>query len=336
MAGNSRYARIVDVAVYLPETRVSTEDVVSRLAELNPGLDLPRGLIAQMTGVRYLHVAPSGWSAAELAAAAAQQVLESCGRDVADIDLLIFAAASMSVLEPAMAHLVADLLGARCPVFDMRNSCNSVVNAIEVANALITAGRYRRVLIVAGEHMTPMGQWSVDSPEEVTGALVSHTASDGGAALVLEDSDDPGVLRTAAYAESTAWRTKVASLQARADGIRVGPFVVEGNGVRDLMEGWAGDWAAREVAEFGLVASEFAFVGVHQPYTDFMPDACEKLGIDERQTVPVVADHGNLASVGLPLQFMIAREESRVRRGDLVALVSFATGVSIGVAVFRW
>ncbi|MEU9305517.1 hypothetical protein [Streptomyces sp. NPDC048269] len=49
--------------------------------------------------------------------------------------------------EPAHAHIVAAKTGLPCPVFDVSNACNGVLNALEVADALIRCGRCRRILV---------------------------------------------------------------------------------------------------------------------------------------------------------------------------------------------
>ncbi|MGW2289515.1 hypothetical protein [Streptomyces phaeochromogenes] len=56
--------------------------------------------------------------------------------------------------EPATAHVVADKLGLRCPAFDLKNARNGVLNALEVADAFIRAGQYRRVLVATAEVST--------------------------------------------------------------------------------------------------------------------------------------------------------------------------------------
>ncbi|MBB5957320.1 3-oxoacyl-[acyl-carrier-protein] synthase-3 [Saccharothrix tamanrassetensis] len=332
------WARMVGVAAHLPERRTSSADIEARLAELNPGLDVPRDFIERMSGVRYRHTAPEGWTAAELAAAAAGKLLADCGRDIADVDLLIFAATSMSVIEPATAHIVANLLGASCPVFDVKNACNSVFNAIEVADAMISAGRYRRVLIACGEWLSPVIRWQAKDGDlrDYFEVALSHTVSDAGAAVLLEAADAPGVLRTAAHADSSAWDAAAATIAVTPGASRLGAFRVDAMRLQRVFLDIDTGLVDRAFEPLGLVLSDFAVVCVHQPYTGLLPQFAERLGLTDDQMVPVVAEHGNVAAAGLLLQLTKAVESGRVRRGDLVALVGLASGTSIGIAVVRW
>src|SRR6185437_1487240 len=117
----------------------------------SPGFGVPRGIVQSTTGIRSRAVADEGVNCSDLAASAAVRVLRKTGTRPDEVDLLIFASASQDLLEPATANIVQEKTGTRCPVFDLKNACNSFLNALEVGSALIQAGGYRRVLITVGE-----------------------------------------------------------------------------------------------------------------------------------------------------------------------------------------
>jgi 3-oxoacyl-[acyl-carrier-protein] synthase-3 len=151
-------ARIAGLGVYLPERTRSTAETERDLRDANPSLKLPTGLIHRMTGVESVHVREDGWQTSDLAVAAARIALEE---SPGGIDLVIFAAASQDLIEPATSHIVAAKLGLECPVMDIKNACNSVINAMEGATALITSGQYRRVLFACGDEPSEAVRWSL-------------------------------------------------------------------------------------------------------------------------------------------------------------------------------
>lgn len=332
------HARVVDVAVHLPDAGMTTAEVEARLAELNDGLVPPPGMIERFTGVGYRHIAPDGWMASDLAVAAARKLLASCGRDVSEIDLIIFAATSADTVEPATAHIVAAKLGARCPVFDLKNACNSVINAIEVANALISGGHYGRVLIACGERLTIATRWRLDSVDELVTAGASHTLSDAGAALLLEASDTPGVLAHRSVAESAAWSTTAMPVMVGADGadLRVGAFEIKTFELLAALDRADIAPLIDAVAGLGLTMADFPVVCVHQAALPYLWTFCERAGIRRESTVVTIAEHGNVASASLPLQLTVAAQAGRLRRGDPVALVGLGSGLSLGIVVLRW
>ncbi|MGA5699445.1 3-oxoacyl-ACP synthase III family protein [Peterkaempfera bronchialis] len=337
-AGAARHARVAEVATHLPEDGMTSAQVEARLAELNPGLVPPPGLIERLTGVRYRHLAPDDWMASDLAAAAVRKLLDSCGRDLADIDLLIFAATSADVIEPATAHIVAEKLGARCPVFDLSNACNSVVNAIEVADALICAGHYDRILIACGERVTLAAQWRLSGLDELFTVGASHTVSDAGAALLLEASDRPGVLAHRFTAESAAWPTTVVPVQRdRQTGVlTAGRFQVRSMELLAALDRADLTPLLDAVTGLGMTMADFAVVCVHQAALPYLAPFCERAGIPLDRTVVTIADHGNVASASLPLQLVTAVETGRLKRGDHALLIGLASGLSLGAMVLRW
>ena len=151
-------SRIAGLGVFLPETTRSTVQTELDLRAVNPGLKLATGLIHRLTGVERVHTRDDGWQTSDLAVAASGIALaESPGT----IDLVIFASASQDLIEPATSHIVAAKLGFDCPVMDVKNACNSMLNGMQVADALITSGQYGRVLVASGEAPTSGVRWSL-------------------------------------------------------------------------------------------------------------------------------------------------------------------------------
>ncbi|MFB9907587.1 3-oxoacyl-ACP synthase III family protein [Allokutzneria oryzae] len=334
-----RYSRISEIAVHLPEAGLTTEEVEALVAERNPGFEPPPGLVERFTGVRFRHTAPEGTMPSDLAVAAIEKLFAAWGHGIGDVDLMIFAAASMDVIEPATAHIISDKLGGGCPVFDVSNACNSVINAIEIADALIRTGSYNRILIACGERISEGARYrGIETMEDYVRAGASYTVSDAGAALLMEASDAPGVLMHRFTANSSAWSATVVPLthDKELDCLRSDYVGVK---TLELMKGL--DEAdisplLDAVAELGMTMDDFAVVCVHQAVLAYMPVFCERAGISPERTLVTLADHGNVASATLPLQLVTAVETGRLNPGDHVLLVGLASGLSLGVLAMRW
>ncbi|MFG2016064.1 3-oxoacyl-ACP synthase III family protein [Actinomadura geliboluensis] len=335
------FTRLAAVAAHLPETTLTTAELEARLAERNPGLDVPRGLILKASGVRRRHVAAPEDGPSDLAAAACRKLLDGAGVAAADVDLLIYAGVSADVVEPATAHLVAARLGAQCPVFDVRNACNGVLTAIELADALIIGGRYRRVLVCCGELPSAITPWRVGGVEEFYAVAAGYTVSDVGAALLLEAGSAPGVLAHRSAAHSAAWEGAVvrvldASSDPATPAPHYGPLLVD---ARALLRGFESIDPAlfrKPLTDLGLTWDDCAAVCVHQASLPMLWKFCDHAGIPPGKVVVTIVQHGNMVAATLPVQLAIAVETGRVRRGDLVALVGLASGVSAGIVLARW
>jgi 3-oxoacyl-(acyl-carrier-protein) synthase III len=329
-------ARIAGLGIYLPERTRTTRQTEKDLREANPRIKLATGLIKRLTGVETVHVRPEGWETSDLAVAASREALaESPG----DIDLLIFASASQDLIEPATSHIVAAKLGLECPVMDVKNACNSVINAMQVAEALIASGQYRRVLIASGEQPSHGVRWKLRDHEQFIRSFPGYTMSDAGAAVILEASEDPetGILDSAFIAVSKHWEIGTlptgGSMNPRS--IEHAYFDMDGSGLqRAFLE--LGPQPVLDILEKnGLEWDDFDLVAIHQVALPYLPPIFERLGVADDKSVITIADHGNLASVTLPLQLVRARERGLVKPGSLVLLIGLAGGISLGLMVVR-
>lgn len=179
-------ARIAEVAVHLPERTRDVADAERELHRRNPKVAPRLPMVSRLTGVRRIHVADDDQQASDLAVAASRIVLDRAGLGPQDVDLLIFASATQDMIEPATSHITAAKLGVRAPVMDVKNACNSVLNGIEVAEALIGTGRYRRVLVACGEMPTRGVRWDVPDRRTYAMSAAGYTMSDAGAAVLVE------------------------------------------------------------------------------------------------------------------------------------------------------
>ncbi len=329
-------ARIAGLGVYLPETTRSTESTERDLREANPTLKLATGLIGRMTGVTTVHVRPEGWQTSDLAVAAAREALaESPG----EVDLLLFASASQDLIEPATSHIVAAKLGLACPVMDVKNACNSVLNAMQVGEALIAAGQYRRVLITSGEQPSHAVRWKLADHAQFIRSFPGYTMSDAGAAVILEATDDAstGILDSMFIAASQHW-----SVGTLPTGGSVNPrggdesyFDMDGAALQRAFLELGPQPVLDLLARNGLTWDDFDLVAIHQVALPYLPPIFERLGVATEKSVVTVADHGNLASVTIPLQMMLARDAQMVKPGSLMLLVGLAGGISLGLMIVR-
>ncbi|HEX2316789.1 MAG TPA: ketoacyl-ACP synthase III [Thermomonospora sp.] len=330
------HARLTAVAVHLPDHTLTTAELEDRLAEHNPGLTVPRGLVTRFSGVRRRHLAPPTELPSDLAVAAARKLWARSGADPGRVDLLLYAGVCLDVLEPATGHVVAAKLGLDCPVIDVRNACNGVCNAIEIADAFIASGAYRTVLVACGETCTKVMPWTIGGHQEYVDHAAAFTLSDAGAALLLEADAEPGVLVRRFVARSAAWRAATVPLAYGSGGTRTGGFVVDGVALAEGVGGIPGDTLRTVLADHGLTWDDLAAVCVHQAALPALWATCDHFGIPRDKVVVTIADHGNVAAATLPLQLARLTGTGRVRRGDLVALVGVASGVSVGLVVLRW
>ncbi|MFI9203042.1 3-oxoacyl-ACP synthase III family protein [Streptomyces sp. NPDC053048] len=314
---------------------MSTEALEDLIARDSPQFDVPRGMIRRMTGVDRRYIRADGWTASDFAVAASGKALAEAGLGPGDLDLLIFSAVSTDLLEPATAHVVAAGLGAGCPVFDVKNACNSLLNALEIGDSFIRSGAYRRILVCCGETLTYALRTGVSGPREFLDAMVGYTVSDVGAAVVLEASDEPGIIGCSMRAISAEWAAGAVPVPgARAPRQCRQRFDLAG--MRRAVHRAVGEgdlsWL---VAGTGLRPEDASLCCAHLAADLLADDFCDVFGVPRSRLVTTIASHGNTGSATLPLQLETSLREGRLRRGDVVLLVGLASGIGLGALWLR-
>ncbi|MEU9888505.1 3-oxoacyl-[acyl-carrier-protein] synthase III C-terminal domain-containing protein [Sphaerisporangium sp. NPDC051011] len=313
-------ARIAGVAAYLPERSMTSREVESRIEGYVPS----RGVIERITGIKRRHVAADDEQASDLAVAAVRRLPGG-----EDANLLIFASASQDMVEPATAHIVAAKLGLTCPVFDVKNACNSMLNGIQVAEALIRTGVHHKVVVCTGEMPSRAVRWRVASRAQFADAFAGYTLSDAGAAVLLAADPGRGIFYRAFSAGSTAWAagTLPGGGSAHPRDPEYSYFSGDGRRLKEAFELVGPDLFLDALKCTGLTWDDFSVVAVHQvamPYLDVLARA---LGIPGDRLVVTLPEHGNCASATLPLQLAAAGAAP----GDRVALLGLGGGISLGV-----
>ncbi len=332
-------ARIAAVTTHLPSSRITSAESERRVAASSSGFVPPRGIIERATGIRARHVMPDDWQASDLAAAAAEKLLADTGLSVADVDLLLFASASQDLVEPATSHIVAATLGATCPVFDIKNACNSVVNALQVAHALVQTGQHQRILVVTGESPSRGTRWQVRDLGQFAESFAGYTLSDAGAALLVEECPDgEGIVAQGHHADSSAWRT--GTMPGGGSRSPRDPedtyFHLDGAGLRAAFEAIGPETVNDVLADAGIGWGDCDLAAVHQVTLPYLRGFTDRVGIPSSLLEVTVTEHGNCASATLPLQLERALQTGRIDRGSTVVLVGLAGGISVGTMVMRW
>ncbi|MEJ2885346.1 3-oxoacyl-ACP synthase III family protein [Actinomycetospora aeridis] len=329
---------LAGAAVHLPGELLTTAETEARIAAASDGFVPRPGMIERVTGITQRHVMPDDAQASDLAVAAVRKLLADQGRRIEDVDLLIFASASQDMVEPATAHIVAAGLGARCPVMDVKNACNSVLNAVQVAEALIDAGQYARVVVCSGETPSRATRWAIRDTAQFVEAFAGFTMCDAGAALLLERhdaGDGRGVFHRAFTADSRHWEvgTLPAGGSAYPRDPDAGHFRLDGARLRAAFEALGPGLLHDALDAHGLTWADFAVVCVHQVAMPALRVFARGAGVPADKLVVTLPEHGNAASATLPLQLVTAIEQGRAGPGDRVALVGLAGGISLGVVL---
>jgi len=316
---------------YVPETVVTSKDIDQRVAMKRNGVGR---LVESLTGVRERRFAPPGADASDMAVPAARQALERAGRRPEDVDLLIFAACSRDLSEPATANIVQAKLGAsNAHVLDVCNACNSFLNGIDAADAQIATGRSRCALVCTGELCSAWINWEITDKAGLDRAFAGFTLGDGGAAWVLEPadaSDGRGLLASTFFSDGRHWELCVVrsggSISPRHHAADDTYFMSRTVPLNELAVQHVPRVVARVLAATGWTLDDVDLVAPHQVSAALTAELCRMHNFPLERVSSTIERYGNCAAATIPISYGEAFDAGRIGPGSKVMLVGSAAG----------
>lgn len=327
--------RILGTGEYVPSRRVYSEEFDQRWGK-------PAGWTRRHVGIDYRQFAGDDEPASLMAANAAQQALARAGLRADQLDAVISVSAVMEQAIPCTAALVQRRLGlsaGNTPAFDINATCLGFLVALDLVASAMATGRYRRVLLVAGEVATAGLNWD----DTDTAALFG----DGAAAVVLEagDAADASCL-LASHMETHSEGLELC--QVRAGGTRVrhdkhandyvaaSKFEMAGRATYRLAARKLPDFMRTLFARAGVTVTDLRRLVPHQASVKALDHLERALRLPPQALVRILPTHGNQMSASIPLALHHAITNGELRRGDLFAMVGSGAGLSFAGAVLRY
>ena len=321
------YAKITGSGGYLPPRVVSNDELAAELATRN--IETSDAWIAERTGIRQRHLADKGVTTSQLATHAARAALEDAGVQAADVDLIIVATSTPDFVFPSTACLVQANIGAKgSAAFDVQAVCSGFVYALATADAFIQAGRARTALVIGAEVFSSILDWNDRSTCVLFG--------DGAGAVVLQASDEPGIMAAKLSADGSLMNILCAAGNV-SHGVVVGdPFLrMDGQAVFKTAV-TALSQSARDVCDMaGITLDQVNWLVPHQANVRIINFIGKRLGMGDDRVVVTVDHHANTSAASVPLALNVARHDGRIKHGDIVMLQGVGGGFTWGSVLAR-
>jgi 3-oxoacyl-[acyl-carrier-protein] synthase III len=320
---------ITGVGAYAP-ARVLTNDDLSEL------MDTSDEWIVERTGIRERRIADDEQALSDLALPAARDALEQAGVPGPEVDLIIVATVTPDMAFPSAGAIIADELGADdAGAYDLSAGCTGFMYAIAQAYGMLAAGLAHRALVVGGDVLSRILDWS-DRRTAIlfgdgAGAVVLQRVSEGGFLgfeLGADGSGGPQLFLPAGGSRAPASAETVAEHKhfVQMNGREVFKFAT-----RVLVSS-----AEKVLAECGKSVDEVDVYIPHQANVRIMDHAAEKLGIPRDKMVVNVDRYGNTSSGSIPLALADAQADGRLQDGALVLMTGMGAGLTWGSGLIEW
>lgn len=282
-------------------------------------------------------------SSVDLAVEAGNNCIEKSGMDKTGIDVLISIGVyhDDNIIEPAMAPLIQQGLGINPDptqqgtmkftfCFDLYNGACGFINAVQVADSLITSGQAGNILIVSAD------------------AHPSKTRQDGfpytplGAAVLLTDGGDPkkGFTDYWTLTSGNGYRgfasgADLQSLQARNINVRKHIDLKQDHGFHEALYQFAAQSARDYVEQRHINLDTVKFLIASQPEKGFARRMGDAIGLNGvTHVVDLYGKHGDPHTASLPLGFHELVESGAMQEKDDILFVAAGSGPTSAFAMY--
>jgi len=324
-AAQARYSRVLGTGGYLPERRVTNDELAAQLAR--DGIETSDAWIVERTGIRARHFAAADQGASDLALPAARAALQAAGIAAQEIDLIIVATSTPDMVFPSTAAILQHKLGVHgCAAFDVQAVCSGFVYAMSVADSMIKTGAANKALVVGAEVFSRI----LDFKDRTTCVLFG----DGAGAVVLGASNEPGILATELHADGRHVDVLCTPGHVSGGEILGHPLLkMDGPAVFKLAVSVLEKVARSVLEKAGRTEADIDWLIPHQANIRIMEGTARKLKLSSERMVATVAEHGNTSAASIPLALDAAVRDGRVKRGDTVMLEGVGGGFTWGAVL---
>ena len=318
------FARLIGTGSYLPGLPVTNDDLAAR------GIATSDEWIVTRTGIRSRYLAAPGTTSSRLGLIAAQRALEMAGIAGDQLDLIIVATSTPDFIFPSTACLIQGKLGNKgAAAFDVQAVCAGFTYALGIAEKFIRSGSHKKALVIGAEVFSRILDWN----DRGTCVLFG----DGAGAVVLEASEQPGILATAMHADGS--QNGILNVPGQICGGQVtgDPFLrMDGQAVFKFAVRVLADVAEEVCQTAGVQTSEIDWLIPHQANIRIIEATGKKLKVDREKVIVTVDRHGNTSAASVPLALDEAVRDGRIQRGQKVLLEGVGGGFTWGAALLEF
>jgi 3-oxoacyl-[acyl-carrier-protein] synthase-3 len=325
-----RFAHVTGWGRYAPAQVLSNADL-ERL------VDTSDEWITTRTGIRERRVAAAHETTASMAAVAGRRAIAVAGLDPDDIDLILVATLTPDYWMPSTAALVKEAIGnSRAAAMDVAAACSGFVYAFATAQAYVTSGLARHVLVIGAELLTRF----LDYSDRSTCILFG----DGAGAVVVSGSDEPG---GALGIELTTEPQGAYMIWLPAGGAKSPPSTetiargehyirMEGKETYRFATKTLASTALAAIERAGLHPDDIDLFIPHQANIRIIEAVAKGLGLPMERMFINLDRYGNTSAASVPLALAEAVDTGRVKVGDRVVIVAFGAGFTSGAVAIEW
>lgn len=327
---SNKRAIITGIEAYLPDYILNNE-------ELSTMVETSDEWIMSRVGIKERRILKEdGLGTSFMGEQAVKKLLTATGTKPEEVDLLICATVSPDMLFPATANIISDKCGIlNAWGYDMNAGCCGFLFSFETVRTFIETGRYKKAVLVCGERMSCM----TDYTDRTTCPLFGDAA----VALLIEPTEDlslgfqDSMMHVDGIGRNYLYQTAGGSLYpptAETIAKRQHYIHQEGQPVFKYAVSRMADVSAEMMEKHHLTADDIAYLIPHQANLRIIDATGRRMGISNDKILINIEKFGNTAGTSIPLALWDFKD--KFKKGDTLIFSAFGAGFTWGSVLYRW
>jgi 3-oxoacyl-[acyl-carrier-protein] synthase III len=323
-------AKISALGTYVPPRLLTNADLEKMVETSNEW-------IVERTGIRQRHIVDPGTATSSLAVQAAQRALAERGIPPTDVEAIFLATVTPDMFFPATACLVQDRIGAKGAWgYDISAACSGFVYALQTGVKFVESGAHKKVLVIGADVMSSIIDYTDRATSVIfgdgAGAVLVEPATDDDCFIdFLHEVDGTGACALNMPGGGSLHPSSHETVDKKMHYVHQDGQAVFKYAVRKMAE-----VALALLERNGLKGSDVALLVPHQANRRIIMSAADRVGLKEDRIIINIDEFGNTTAGTIPLALESARQQGRLKKGDLILLASVGAGFTTGAALFRW
>jgi 3-oxoacyl-[acyl-carrier-protein] synthase-3 len=287
----------------------------------------------------------------EMIGEACKTALQNASLTAEQIDMIIVSTITPDYNYPSTACLTQNYIGAvNAASFDVSAACSGFVFVLDVADMYIKSGRAKNILIASGDVLTRTADYfdrsncilfgdgagaavvsarEIYSPNEKSGILSSFIKCD-------TDGNKPYAVYLPLYEPCEIFDKETKAFKGNIEKIRNSYIKQNGREVYQFVARKLPVMLDEATARAGVTVADLDYIILHQANKRILDYVIEKYKLDPEKVPINISKYGNTSSATVPILLHELNMENKFKKGDLIALAGFGSGLAYGSAVIKW
>lgn len=288
-----------------------------------------------------------------LAVNAAKDAIVKSNTSIDEIDMIICTGVSNPFREPTFAIYVAHEIGLKdANAFDIADTCNGFMKAVELADLYLNNGLAKNVLVVACEsgieildhNKNILTVKNVDEADFKTSSLFVGTGAAAAVYTTIEKSSRRKIVFYDEFRSYDEWdsaismfpKPEMAPFAELSDFPNI--FWSDGRKIASKIISDMPAFIEESLKKHNVDKDKIKYVFSHQLGRNVTYSVLDSLGFDKQIMFPVntFTNYGNMGSCNIPIGLAFAEEQGLLKEGEGYLLLSSACGITFSISYIEW